>query len=500
MTERKYYSNLLYEHKSDLKKSWNILKKVLNKHGTKSVNCKFKYRDKIIDDKELIAEKFNDFFINIGPTLANNIPKNKNTPLMYLKNKITDSLFLAPVTENEVIKIIANLKNSAAGWDDFRADVVKQIKECIIIPLTHVCNASVMSGVFPNELKLANVVPIFKSGDNAIFSNYRPVSVLPVFSKIIERIMYNRLLAFLNKHDVLYDFQFGFREKYSTYMALITLVEKISTALDKGQKVIGVFLDFSKAFDTVNHSILLKKLEHYGVRGVALKWFENYLSSRKQYVSFNSAKSTAATITCGVPQGSILGPLLFLIYINDMSHVAKNSFMLLFADDSNLFFTGKDMNDLVCKVNAELQSIMTWLQVNRLSLNIKKTHYIVFCGKKNFDGNLDIKINNTMIDRVFSTKFLGVQIDQHLNWKCHIDYIAKKLSKCVGILSRARCYLPKECLINLYYTFAYPYFTYCIHVWGNTYSTYLDKLIKMQKKNSTHCDLLQIPRTYCPFI
>ena len=399
-----------------------------------------------------------------------------------MKQRVAESIFLEPVVEGEVLSIIKRLKNGSAGWDGIQARILKSIKSVIIKPLTHVLNLSLSTGTFPTELKVANVVPIFKSGDGQIFTNYRPVSVLPVFSKILERIMYNRLLLFLNKHKIIYDYQFGFREKYSTYLALITLTEKISDALNEGKHVIGIFLDFYKAFDTVNHEILLMKLENYGIRGVALNWFKSYLTNRQQFVTYNNCKSSTANVTCGVPQGSILGPLLFIVYINDLCHIAKHCFLLLFADDSNLFYTGHDLEELTERINEELNNIIFWLEVNKLSLNISKTHYMIFTRPKCKADDIKINVKDVAIGRVSHTKFLGVQIDDKLNWKQHIDYIRKKLSKSSGILKKARKYLPKECLKNLYFTFVYPYFTYCIHVWGKTFSTYLDPIIKVQKR------------------
>ena len=359
---------------------------------------------------------------------------------------------------------------------------MKKIKETIVTPLTYVLNLSLSTGVFPSELKLANVIPIYKAGDAQVFTNYRPVSVLPVFSKIFERIMYTRLLSFLNKHKILYDYQFGFREKYSTYLALITLTEKISNALDEGKQVIGIFLDFSKAFDTVNHEILLLKLENYGIRGVALDWFKSYFSNREQYVTYNNCKSTTRNLSCGVPQGSILGPLLFILYINDLCHVATRCFLMLFADDSNLFYTGDDLEALNREINEELGNILFWLEVNKLSLNVNKTHYIIFRSRNIATQDVHINVKNVTIDKVEYTKFLGVIIDEKLSWKQHIEYVRKKLSKSTGILSKARKYLPKECLKTLYYTFAYPYLTYCIHVWGKSFTTYIAVIAKVQKR------------------
>ena len=350
------------------------------------------------------------------------------------------------------------------------------------MPLTHICNLSFQKGVFPTELKIANVVPIYKSGDEMIFTNYRPVSVLPVFSKLLERLMYNRLIGFINANNLLYEYQFGFQKGKSTHMALIFLIDKITEALDQGNCVIGIFIDFSKAFDTVDHKLLLQKMKLYGIQGTANQWFHDYLSNRYQYVTYNGVKSKQEIITCGVPQGSLLGPLLFLLYVNDLYLVTKASLPVLFADDTNIFITGKNSKEMCDKINEDLENIREWLCCNKLSLNILKTHYMVFTPRNKVVNDIDICINDVRIERVYVTKFLGIQIDSQLNWKKHIDYICKKLSKCVGIIAKARKKLYKSSLITLYYSFAYPYFIYCNHVWGNTFKTSLEKMVLVQKK------------------
>ena len=344
-------------------------------------------------------------------------------------------------------------------------------------------NISIVNGIFPSEMKIAKVIPLFKSGDKMSMSNYRPVSVFPLFSKILERLMYSRLLSFINENKLLYKFQFGFRESHSPNLAIIFLVDKISCALEEGDYVLGLFLDFSKAFDTVNHDILFEKLEFYGIRGTALNWFRSYLDMREQYVVFDGVKSTCNYISCGVPQGSILGPLLFLIYINDLAMVSDKIFSLLFADDSNMFLTGKDPNSLIDIMNEEMKKVIHWLKTNKLSLNLTKTHYILFRRRRaKVLLNRDLIVDNVVIENVRQSKFLGVIIDQSLTFNNHIQYIKGKISRALGVLYKCRKYLNQSTLLTLYYAFIYPYFTYCIPVWGNTFQTYLQPLIVLQKR------------------
>ena len=275
-------------------------------------------------------------------------------------------------------------------------------------------NLSLSSGLVPEQMKVARVIPLFKS-DTLSLTNYRPVSVLPAFSKFLERIVYKRLDSFLNKYKILSCNQYGFRKNHSTSYALIQLYDKLSNAIDQGKVTLGLFIDLSKAFDTVNHDILLAKLEFYGVRGAALQWFKSYLSGRSQFVQYNGYKSSLKYVECGVPQGSILGPLLFLIYINDLCNVSKALDFILFADDTNIFFSHKDPIVLMELVNTELQKLSCWFQANKLSINVKKSNYIIFKTSQNRQKlNLDFSINDTKIDRITETMFLGVIIDECL--------------------------------------------------------------------------------------
>ena len=277
--------------------------------------------------------------------------------------------------------------------------------------------------------------------------------------------------------------QFGFREKHSTAMALMVLTDNILTAIDQGNYYLGVFLDFSKAFDTVNHGILLSKLQRYGIRGIAYNWVKNYLSQRVQYVSFNNFRSNNQMISCGVPQGSILGPLLFLLYINDLPQASSVLTSILFADDSSLFMKGDNIDVMKDILNEELNHVKSWVDANKLSLNIDKTCYMVFStSRKKVDKELVIRLDGKIIKRVDSTKFSGVIIDANLSWKQHIIHVKSKISKGLGVICKARKYFDKSVLINLYYSFIYPYLSYGIEVWGNVCKTSMLSLFRLQKK------------------
>jgi hypothetical protein len=324
-------------------------------------------------------------------------------------------------------------------------------------------------------------VPLFKSGDSKIFSNYRPVSILSVFSKLLENIMFTRLSHFVRVNDLLYQLQFGFRKAHSTSHALTLLADKISDAIDKGHYTFGIFLDFSKAFDTVNHDILFKKLFAYGIKGPTLDWIKSYLHNRQQFVSFDGHNSSYCSITCGVPQGSVLGPLLFILYINDIANVSELLFLLLFADDTSALISGPDIHVLQNVINSELKSLLQWLNCNKLSLNVDKSKFIIFTTKK-IDHNINIILNGQSLERIQSTKFLGVYIDEKLSWKQHIHYMQGKIAKAIGIINLCKKYFSENTLVNLYYSFVYPLFIYNLEVWGSACNSALQCLVILQKR------------------
>ena len=452
----------------------------------------FKVNDAHVSDPQIIADNFNSYFVNIGPELARKIPQADYTHHHYLNNikSPISSLYFSPTDTDEVISICKSLKSSASsGFDEIKPDIVKSVGDIIAPSLVHIFNLSLSSGVVPDKLKIAKVIPVFKSGENDSFSNYRPISVLPVFSKILERIIHKRLYKFISRFDLLHENQFGFRPHFSSEMAILHAYDNIISNLDKKKHTLGIFLDLSKAFDTINHDILFTKLPYYGIRGVAIDWFRNYLTNRLQFVSYNHKKSSYSNVCCGVPQGSILGPLLFILYINDLVHTCKFSKFILYADDTNILVSHKDLHHLIENANSDLENISNWFKANKLSLNVNKSNYIIFKNRfsnRSYD-DLQLVIDNNHISRVNSTKFLGVILDECLTWNHHTIHVANLVSKYSGILFRLKHILHVDVLSSLYKTLVLPHIQYCNLIWADRNNCNLESIHRKQKRIMRLC-------------
>ena len=341
---------------------------------------------------------------------------------------------------------------------------------------------SIVQGDFPNTLKIAKVIPIYKGDDEQMVQKYRPISILPFFSKIYEKIIYNHIINFLTINCILYDKQFGFRKGHATNHAIITLVDKVTRALDTGKVVVGVYLDLRKAFDTVPHTPLLDKLHRMGIRGNLHCLIKNYLEDRAQFVNYNGHTSKTQPIKIGVPQGSILGPLFFICFMNDFSKSSQLLFSILFADDTTVLLEGKEYEGLIMALNNELHKVSIWLDANKLSINTKKTHFMVFHRSRIKTNDVNVIMQQNIVERVNSTKFLGLIIDDKLKWHEHIQQITHKIARSVGILYKIRHYLNKQTLLNMYYTFVFPYLIYGVGIWGSASLNHINPLKKIQKK------------------
>ena len=377
IAEQRYYHCQFEKYATNIRGTWKIINSIINKPVGKRLPKVFLVDGQECTSPTAIANAFNNFFTNIGPDLAAKIIPTTEVFTKYLPVANSKSMALFPTTELEIVNIINSFnKSSSPGMDNITASVVYFVRDIVALPLSCIINKALELGVFPDALKLARVVPIYKSGDASLLTNYRPISILPIFSKIYEKVIANRINVFIKRHDILYSGQYGFREKRSAYMAILEMTSKIMKAFEAKHPAIGIFIDLSKAFDTIDHAILLQKLSNCGIRGIVLKLLTSYLTGRNQCVSYNGSFSDTLPITCGVPQGSILGPLLFLLYINDVHACSDLLYFILFADDTNIFCTDTDWYRLCNIVNNELCKLDIWFRANRLSLNVAQTHYL----------------------------------------------------------------------------------------------------------------------------
>ena len=383
-------------------------------------------------------------------------------------------------SNQEIIDAINGLK-SCNGINQISTTVLKEIDVELSHPLLHIYNLCIKEGYFPTELKLGCITPIFKKGDKYCISNYRPVCSLSPFSKIFERILYNRMLEFIGRNDIFSDTQYGFRKKKSAETALLDFTNYIYEGLSAKQNVGSIFMDLSKAFDVIDHSILETKLEHYGFRGIFLTLLMNFVRNRRYFVSVNGIKSDINTVNIGVPQGSTLGPLLFLIYINDMKNSSDLLKFIQFADDTTLMYRCNCILQLNNILETEGEKVTKWLTANRLIINLTKTHTMLFSNKLN-NPTLQLKIHDTYLEDKAETCFLGVIIDKRLTWKQHIQHISDKISKTVALLRLLRYIFPKRILKLIYLSLIYSYLNYCNVIWGGAYDTVLQPLYILQKK------------------
>ena len=357
------------------------------------------------------------------------------------------------LTEEEILNIINSLDNkSSSGYDGLSNTMVKSLKNELHMPLTLIINQMLHTGIYPNAFKIAKVIPIFKKGDPSLLTNYRPITLLPTLLKIFERAISTQLYSFFITNNILCEQQYGFRAGHSTELAATKLIDHTYEQMDQQKTPGHIYIDLSKAFDTLNFDILLSKLRYYGLSEIPLKLITNYLTNRNQYLKFESCISNLVPISTSVPQGSILGPLLFSIYINDLVMASSKFNYMMYADDTTLYFNLEDFDcrNLDNEINSEIEKINLWLKLNKLSLNADKTKYMIIHTNQRMIPPIALSINNKLIAQVSTFNFLGIMLDSNMLWTSHTNLVCMKLSKTIGIIKRLKYIFPDKILFSLY--------------------------------------------------
>ena len=485
--KKQFYHNCFAKFRTDMKKTWSTINNIICKEKNKSNIPKYFLINgsKVTNDTD-IANEFNNFFTNIGPKLASNIQTPTDKYFTdSLTNQIPHEFVFNPVTLEEVSQTINILKpKTSYSSDKMSNKLLKALSRELALPLKLIINQSFSMGILPDDLKIAKVTPLHKEKETYLLNNYRPISILPSVSKVFEKIMYKQIYDHFTNYNLFFKSQYGFRSGHSTEFALLEITDRIIKDMDKNKYPVNIYMDLSKAFDTLNHQILLSKLSHYGFRNKSLDLMKNYLNNRKQYVEYNSATSELLNITHGVPQGSILGPLLFNIYINDLPFITKHLEPIIYADDITLFATFSNLNFKLNEINAiqqELNSIHDWLKINKLSLNITKTKAMLFHTSKKQVKYPDLYLDNTKIDFVQNFNYLGIIIDNHLTFKSHINMVTNKISRSIGVMKRLKNTIPQSALLLIYNSLILSHMNYGLITWGSYIGSNC-QLEKLQKR------------------
>ena len=478
-----FYNNRFNRIKNDTRENWRTINDLM---GMKRYD---KYPDVIknadgeeLRDPLMISNLFSDYFSSIAHNLSDSIPVSNSDPLSYLSGTRSNSFFAVPATIDEVIRTIMSLPNRGGNIGSIPVSVYKRVSNIIAPIIVDIFNSSINEGIFPSVLKMARIVPICKSKSSMSVNGYRPISILHTLSKIIEKLMKSRVTSYLDRENILCNEQYGFRSGLSTSDAVLEFTSRCTKNLDNRLFTIAVCLDLSKAFDTIDKSIIINKLEKLGFRGNIRNWFESYLTDRGMFVDVCGVNSRTTFSNIGLPQGSVSSPYLFSLYVNDMCKSSNKLEFIHYADDTTVLMSGSDLQSLCRDVSIELNRVSDWLRCNRLLLNIEKTSFMLFTHSNIVDVPLSVSIGDNLIERSRCVKFLGILIDDRLNYNTHVLQLSKKLSRTAGIMRKVANYMPHVILRQVYFSLFQSVLDYGVVVWGGCGITNRNKIIRAQNK------------------
>ena len=492
--KKETYQTKVEEGKDDPRSIWKLFKQfgACKKGSTKVNNFELNMNNETISNDLDIANVFNDYFVNIPSKLKEPIQPSEFKLLQnFVDSKVHDGInFTIPLVNYSFVNTYLSYMDvtKATGLDSIGPRLLKIAPNILTPSITYIINKSIESGIFPDTWKNAKVNPIFKNGEKDNVNNYRPISILPTLSKIIEKWIQIKLMNYLDKYTLLHKNQSGFRKNHSTESALILMTDTWLKAINEGKLVGCAMIDFRKAFDLVDHQLLLNKLHIYKFSDMSLSWFKSYLDNRTQQVVVNNSSSVSGNVMCGVPQGSILGPLLFLLFINDLPLSLQNLpiWVDLYADDTTLYGTALDKSSLEINLQKALDSVHTWCLENGMLLNTEKTKLMLIASRQKrnslIDSDLNLTYNNLDLKNSTNEKILGVHVDQNFVWNNHFQHVSKKISTYLWLLSQIRAYLPVQHRLLYYNAYIKSHIEYCCIVWGNSCNFNTYRIEKLQRR------------------